>query len=391
MSEKTRLCRDCGRLDEALPHPAPHCVACGSSRIVDHPELARLAIAHVDCDAFYASVEKRDRPELADLPVIVGGGMRGVVLTCCYVARRFGVRSAMAMAHAMRLCPDATVIRPDMEKYRRASHQIRDLMMAAAPVVEQVSIDEAYLDLGEAGDDEPPARALARLALLVERRVGVTVSIGLAPNKMLAKVASDLGKPRGFRIIGESDAMAVLGPMKVRVLPGVGPVMAAKLEAMGFHTVADLRAAKDDEMSHRFGRWGGRLVRFARGEDGRGVGSGRHRAVTIGAERTFERDLSALAEIEPELARLSARVAERLQRAEMAAAVLTLKLRRAADRRTSTHACRPRDPTMRAEIILATMRPVLARLLDGAAYRLVGVTAHDLVPAARADPPDLFG
>ncbi len=292
MSEKTRLCRDCGRLDAALPHPAPQCAACGSSRVVEHPELARLAIAHVDCDAFYASgVEKRDRPELANLPVIVGGGMRGVVLTCCYVARRSGVRSAMAMAHAMRLCPDATVIRPDMEKYRSASHRIRELMMAAAPVVEQVSIDEAYLDLGEAGDGEPPARALARLALLIERRVGVTVSIGLAPNKMLAKVASDLGKPRGFRIIGESDAIAVLGPMKVRVLPGVGPVMAAKLEAMGFHTVADLRAAKDDEMTHRFGRWGGRLVRFARGEDGRRVGSGGHRAVTIGAERTFERDL----------------------------------------------------------------------------------------------------
>jgi DNA polymerase IV len=385
----TRLCRDCGRLDEPAPHPAAACPACGSARMVEHPELASLTVAHVDCDAFYASVEKRDRPELANEPVIVGGSMRGVVLTCCYVARRSGVRSAMAMAHALRLCPDATVIRPDMEKYRRESRRIRALMEEAAPTVEQVSIDEAYLDFAGSASAEPPARALARLALLVERRIGVTVSIGLAPNKMLAKVASDLGKPRGFRVIGAADAAQVLAPMKVRVLPGVGPVTAAKLEALGFATVADLNEASEDELVRRLGRWGQRLKRYAAGEDGRKVGSGPRRAVTIGAEHTFERDLAALAEIEPELARLCARVAERLARADLAAAGLTLKLRRA-DRLTTTHACRPRDPTMRADAILAAVRPVLARLLDGARYRLVGVTAHDLVPARQADPPDLF-
>ena len=389
MGAPTRLCRDCGRLDEAMPHAAETCAACGSARIVAHEELASLAIAHVDCDAFYASVEKRDRPELAEKPVIVGGSLRGVVLTACYVARRSGVRSAMAMAHAVRLCPDATVIRPDMEKYRRESVRIRALMEQVAPVVEPVSIDEAYLDLSGAMEREPPARALARLQLLVERRVGVTVSIGLAPNKMLAKVASDLGKPRGFRVIGASDAARVLGPMQVRVLPGVGPVMARKLEALGFTTVADLRNAPPQELTHRLGRWGERLARFAAGEDGRRVGDGRRRAVTVGAERTFERDLKELAEIEPVLAQLCARVAERLTHAGLATTSLTLKLRRA-DRHTTTHACRPRDPTMRAETILATVRPVLARNLDGKHYRLVGVTAHDLVPAERADPPDLF-
>jgi DNA polymerase IV len=389
MDGPTRLCRDCGRLDGAQPHPAETCASCGSARIVSHPELASLSIAHVDCDAFYASVEKRDRPELADRPVIVGGGLRGVVLTCCYVARRSGVRSAMAMAHAVRLCPDATVIRPDMEKYRRESRRIRALMEEAAPVIEAVSIDEAYLDLTERMTDEPPARALARLALLVERRVGVTVSIGLAANKMLAKVASDLGKPRGFRVIGASDAAAVLGPMKVRVLPGVGPVTAARLEAAGFSTVADLREAKAQELTHRFGRWGERLARFARGEDGRRVGGGPRRNVTIGAEHTFERDLKELAEIEPELRRLCGKVANRLAHAGLAATALTLKLRRA-DRHTTTHACRPRDPTVQADTILATVLPVLARHLGAARYRLIGVTAHDLVPATRADPPDLF-
>ncbi|HXP31967.1 MAG TPA: DNA polymerase IV [Stellaceae bacterium] len=385
----TRLCRDCGRLDDAEARPGAVCPACSSPRLLAHPELARLAIAHVDCDAFYAAIERRDRPELGPLPVIVGGRARGVVLTCCYVARRSGVRSAMPMGQALRLCPEATVIRPDMEKYRRESRRIRELMAMAAPVVEQVSIDEAYLDLSGAESSEPPARALARLALLVERRVGVTVSIGLAPNKMLAKIASDLGKPRGFRIIGEADALSVIGPMKPAALPGVGPVMARKLEALGFDTVESLRHAKEDEMIHRFGRWGRGLMRHARGEDQRRVGAGRSQAVSVGAETTFARDLATYAEIEEELAALCARVAERLKRADLAAANLTLKLRRS-DWRTITRACRPRDPTMRPEIILGAVQPVLAREIDGSSFRLVGVTASDLVPGRLADPPDLF-
>jgi DNA polymerase-4 len=207
---------------------------------------------------------------------------------------------------------------------------------------------------------------------------------------MLAKVASDLGKPRGFAIIGTSDARAVLGPMKLRVLPGVGPVMAAKLEAMGFLTVADLRAAKEDEIAHRFGRWGRRLMGFAQGEDERRVGAGRRQAVTVGAETTFAHDLNTYAEIEEELVALCDRVAERLRRADLAAASLTLKLRRS-DWRTITRACRPVDPTMRPEAILSAVQPVLAREVDGSSFRLVGVTASDLLPGRLADPPDLFG
>ena len=383
------LCRDCGWLAR-LVLPAPKaCPRCGAARLLGHAELAGLAIAHVDCDAFYASVEKRDRPDLADEPVIVGGGARGVVLTCCYVARRFGVRSAMPMVQALRLCPDATVIRPDMEKYRGESRRIRELMLALTPKVEAVSLDEAYLDLGESERAEPPARTLARLALQVERQVGVTISIGLAPNKMLAKIASDLGKPRGFCVIGAGDAQAVLGPMKVSALPGVGPVTAQKLEALGYRTILDLRRAKPDELVHRFGRWGERLARHALGEDQRRVGTGRGRSVTIGAERTFARDLTDYESIAAELETLCARVAERLARADLAAGSLTLKLKRF-DRQISTHACRLHDPTMRAETILRAVAPVLKRALDGTAYRLVGVTAHDLVSGRRADPPDLF-
>src|SRR5271165_3811199 len=193
----TRLCRDCGRLDDGAGET---CQACGSSRLIAHPELSSLGIAHVDCDAYYASIEKRDHPELIDKPLIVGGSIRGVVTTACYIARQYGVRSAMPTSRALQLCPHAVVMKPDMEKYQRESRRIRELMLGATPVVEAVSIDEAYLDLTDAARErgEPPARSLARLSLQIERKVGVTVSIGLAANKMLAKIASDIGKPRGF-------------------------------------------------------------------------------------------------------------------------------------------------------------------------------------------------
>jgi DNA polymerase-4 len=384
--DPTWLCRDCGRLarDDVAP-----CPACGSARVLAHPELRSLTVAHVDCDAFYASVEKRDRPELVDQPVLVGGRQRGVVATCCYVARRYGIRSAMPMGRALALCPDAVVIRPNMEKYKQASQAIRQLMQATARMVEAVSIDEAYLDLADRERPEPAARSLARLALQVERKVGVTVSIGLGANKLLAKIASDLGKPRGFRIIGSSDAVEVLGPMPIRTLPGVGPVMAKKLEELGLHRIADLRAVKEDDLVHRFGIWARRLVGFAHGQDARKVGGGRRQSVTIGAETTFNHDLSTLEEIGEELRPLCDLVAQRLVRADLAAAHLTLKLRRA-DWLNITRSCRLHDPTQRSETIWQAVLPVLAGELDGSSFRLVGVTANQLVPGKLADPPDLF-
>jgi DNA polymerase IV len=381
------LCRDCGRLD--IRPAAEPCPACGSARTLRHPELANLSIAHVDCDAFYASIEKRDRPELADLPVIVGGRQRGVVLTACYVARRFGIRSAMPMGRAMALCPDAVVIKPDMEKYRRTSQEIRALMAEAAPVVEAVSIDEAYLDLSEAGEDEPPARKLARLSLKVERRIGVTVSIGLGANRMLAKIASDLGKPRGFHVIGHGDAVEVLGPMKVGVLPGIGPVTSRRFEALGLIRVADLYAANEDDLIHRFGSWARRLIANARGQDQRRIGRRRVLNASVGAETTFDHDLSRPDEIEAVLRPLCELLAQRLVKSDLAAGNLTLKLRRS-DWRTITRACRLHDPTRLGETIWRAVQPVLASELDGSSFRLVGVTAGGLVPGHRADPPDLF-
>jgi DNA polymerase-4 len=391
----TRLCRDCGRLDDDADPAVTACEACGSSRLIAHAELASLSVAHVDCDAYYASVEKRDHPEFADQPLIVGGRERGVVTTCCYIARQYGVRSAMPTSRALQLCPHAVVIKPDMEKYQREARRIRELMQAATPVVEAVSIDEAYLDLTEAAAErsEPPARSLARLALQIERKIGVTVSIGLAPSKMLAKIASDMGKPRGFSVIGRTDALDVIGPMKISALPGVGPVMSRKLEELGLLLVSDLWMASEGDLIHRFGLWARRLVAFARAEDNRKVASSRGGSVTVGAETTFNHDLHTFEQIDAELRRLCETIARRLTKSGLAASGLTLKLRRA-DRRTITRACKLRDPTARPELILKAVQPVLAGELasnpGGQTYRLVGVTATRLVSDRLADPPDLF-
>lgn len=389
--QATRLCRDCGRLDAEPYASGDLCPGCGSERLVAHGELSRLTVAHVDCDAYYASIEKRDRPELADQPLIVGGGgMRGVVTTACYVARRYGVRSAMPMVRAIQLCPDAVVIHPDMEKYQRESVRIRALMQAAAERVEQVSIDEAYLDFGDPmARSEPPARSLARLSLQIERRVGVTVSIGLGANKMLAKLASDMKKPRGFAVIGRGDALDVIGPMAIAALPGVGPVMSRRLQELGLARVSDLWQAKEDDLIHRFGLWGRRLVALARAEDNRRVAGSRPKSVTIAAETTFESDLRRFEQIDPILGEMCAILARRLARAHLAASGLTLKLRRA-DRRIITRACKLYQPTARAELIWRAASLVLAAETDGTPYRLVGVTATRLVAEALADPPDLF-
>jgi len=192
------LCRDCTALhDDANLR---RCPACKSPRLVRHDEIASLSMAHIDCDAFYAAIEKRDNPAIADKPVIVGGGKRGVVSTACYVARTFGVKSAMPMFKALAACPNAVVVRPDMQKYALVGRQVRQLMLETTPLVEPLSLDEAFLDL--TGTDRlhrcSPAQTLARLAKRIEDELAITVSVGLSFNKFLAKVASELDKPRGF-------------------------------------------------------------------------------------------------------------------------------------------------------------------------------------------------
>ncbi len=384
------LCRDCaGRTDAGAP-AGGRCPACGSPRLLAHPELDTLAIAHVDCDAFYASIEKRDDPALEARPVVVGGGRRGVVAAACYVARLHGVRSAMPMYEALRRCPDAVVIPPDMAKYRRVGHEIRRMMREATPLVEPLSIDEAFLDLSGAdrGRDGSPAEILVRLVRRIETEVGVTASVGLSYNKFLAKIASDRDKPRGFSVIGREEAVALLAPMPVGVLWGVGRALRARLAAAGITRVGQLAERDEAELVGRFGAIGRRLARFARGEDDRPVNPDAPTR-SVSAETTFERDIRDADALKRRLRPLCETVAGRLERGGFGGRTVTLKLR-ASDFRIRTRRRTLAHPTRAAEVIYRTAEPLLEREADGTAFRLIGVGMSALEPAERADPPDLL-
>jgi DNA polymerase-4 len=385
------LCRDCPAHGPEAPGPAGACPACGARRLLRHAELFALTVAHVDCDAFYASVEKRDRPELLALPVIVGGRTRGVVAAACYVARTRGVRSAMPMFKALRLCPDAVVIRPDMAKYAAAAREVRALMEALTPLVQPLSIDEAVVDLAgtEALHRAPAAVVLARFAREVERAVGVTVSIGLAPNRLLAKLAAERDKPRGFAVLGAAEAAAWLAPQPVTLLPGVGPALARRLEAAGLTRLGQLASLDAREAARRFGEDGPALAARARGEDGRPVTPERE-TKSISAETTFDTDLSAVEALEAPLWRMCEKLARRLREKGLCAGGVVLKLKTAGFALRTRHARLP-SPTLLPETLFAAARPLLAREADGGgtAFRLIGVGAQPLLPAAEADRGDL--
>lgn len=385
------LCRDCITLVDSGAATVPvRCPACGSRRLVHHPELHALSIAHIDCDAFYASVEKRDDPTLADRPVIVGGGRRGVVSACCYVARLYGVRSAMPMFKALALCPDAVVIPPDMRKYQTVGRAVRALMTEVTPLVEPLSIDEAFLDLSgtERLHGGSPARTLARLIVRIEREVGVTASVGLAPNKFLAKIASDLDKPRGFAVIGRAEAAAFLAPRPVGLLWGVGRALQARLEADGLRTIGDIALKDERELIGRYGSIGRRLARFARGQDDRTVEPDTP-AKSVSAETTFDDDIADAAALKARLWPLCETVARRLKAAGLAGRTVTLKLK-TADFRLLTRAQALPDPTQLAEVLFRTAGPLVDRMADGTAFRLIGVGVSELGDGVAADPPDLL-
>ncbi|HEX6841547.1 MAG TPA: DNA polymerase IV [Stellaceae bacterium] len=387
----TLLCRDCAVLAEAPP-AGGRCAACGSPRLVAHDELGTLPLAHIDCDAFYASVEKRDHPELLDRPVIVGGGTRGVVLACCYVARLSGIRSAMPMFKALKACPEAVVIPPDMTKYRTVGRQVHELMLATTPLVQPLSIDEAFLDLSgtERLHGGPPARTLALLARRIEHEIGVTVSIGLSYNKFLAKIASDLDKPRGFAVLGRAEALDFLGPRSVSLIWGVGAALQQRLARDGITTIAELRQRPERELVARYGAIGRRLARFARGDDDRQVDPDLP-VKSISSETTFDRDIVSAAGLAAELKPLCDSLARRLVRAERAAAGITLKLK-TADFRLLSRSRRLADPTQRADAIYRAALALLEEEADGrTAFRLIGIGSDRLAEAALADPPDLFG
>ncbi len=385
------LCREC--LTEFAEAEAGPCPRCGSPRVVRHPELGSLALAHIDCDAFYAAIEKRDNLSLADKPLIVGGGRRGVVSTACYIARRFGVRSAMPMIKALQLCPQAAVIRPNMAKYAAVSEAVQSIFLEATPLVEPVSLDEAYLDLTgtEALHRCSPAVTLARIAHRIEQEIAITVSIGLSYNKLLAKLASEMDKPRGFGVTGRAEAEAYLSARPVRIVPGVGRVFAQTLEADGFALIGDLQRAPAADLARRYGAHGARLAALARGVDERTVEPERE-AKQISAETTFEQDLADGAALRAELWPLCEAVSRRLKRANLAGRTVVLKLRTASFKILTRRRQVP-APTQLADEIFNVLEPLLKRETSGRSirYRLIGAGVTDLAVATEQVAGDLFG
>ncbi|RVQ02852.1 DNA polymerase IV [Sinorhizobium meliloti] len=380
------FCRDCLKEQAAQ---APRCLACGSPRLLRHPELYRLTLAHIDCDAFYASVEKRDNPELADKPVIIGGGKRGVVSTACYIARIHGVRSAMPMFKALEACPQAVVIRPDMEKYVRVGREVRAMMQELTPLVQPLSIDEAFLDLSgtERLHHDPPARTLARFARRVEQEIGITVSVGLSYCKFLAKVASDLQKPRGFSVIGQAEAIDFLKAKPVTLIWGVGKAFAATLERDGIRAIGQLQTMEEADLMRRYGTMGRRLYRLSRGLDERSVEI-EGEAKSVSSETTFNDDLARQEDLVTHLRGLSEQVAFRLRKSALAGQTVVLKLK-TADFKTRTRNRRLESPTRLADRIFRTGLQLLEKEVDGTKYRLIGIGVSDLVDPDLADPPDL--
>lgn len=380
------FCRDCLTLQRAAES---RCGACGSPRLLRHPELYRLHIAHIDCDAFYAAVEKRDDPSLRDRPVIIGGGKRGVVSTACYIARIRGVRSAMPMFKALEACPEAVVIKPNMEKYAKVGREVREMMKALTPLVEPLSIDEAFLDLNgtEKLHGRPPALVLARFAAEVEREIGITASVGLSYCKFLAKVASDFRKPRGFSVIGEAEAVSFLAEQPVTMIWGVGKAFAATLASDGIRQISQLQRMERADLMRRYGTMGDRLYHLARGIDHRTVHA-EHEAKSVSAETTFDTDLASLADLVPVLRALSEKVSARLKKAGIAGRTVVLKLK-TQDFRIRTRNRQLGDPTRLADRIFQTGLQLLQKETDGTKYRLLGIGVSDLTDADRADPPDL--
>ena len=368
------LCRDClTQFKGGL-----RCPECRSPRVISHPELFDLSIAHMDCDAFYASVEKRDNPDLRDKAVIVGGGSRGVVSTCCYIARIKGVRSAMPMFQARKLCPEAVVVPGRMSVYVEVSRAIREMMKDLTPVIEPLSLDEAFMDLTGTKrlHGVPPVVLMARLVQRMEDELGISGSVGLSHNKFLAKIASDLDKPRGMSLIGKAETFDFLQKQKVGIIWGVGAAMRQTLERDGIRTIADITRRDRTDLSERYGGMGERLYHLARGEDRRRI-SARAPIKSISNETTFNTDTVSNEILDGHLWRLSEKVADRAKARELVGSVVTLKLK-TAKFRGLTRRLTLGEPTQMADTIYNTARPLLEKELPDGPFRLIGVGISQL-------------
>ena len=381
------VCRTC--FFETRITASDNCPSCGSARITSHPELPELELAHIDCDAFYANVEKRDDPALKNKPVLVGGKSRGVVMAACYVAREYGIRSAMPMYKALRACPHAVIVPPKMSKYRMIGHQIRDLMKTTTPLVEPISIDEAFLDLTgtQRLHGSTAAATLTRLAAKIYSTVGLTVTVGLSHNKFLAKLASGLDKPSGFQVIGRKEAKSFLATQHISRIWGVGKVMQKRLERDGINRVGQLQVLGSSELIKRYGNIGARLARLSMGEDSRKVSPGTMRK-SLSSETTFTDNITDVTRLKQILWKQSEKVSNGLKKENIGGRTVTLKLK-TSDFILLTRSRTLEYPTQLTDVIFSASRELLDKEVNGAAYRLLGLGLSSLEPEIHCDPMDL--
>ena len=353
-------------------------------------EIEDLNIAHIDCDAFYASIEKRDNPKLKNSAVIIGGGKRGVVATACYLARIKGVRSAMPMYKALKLCPSAIIIKPNMSKYRDASRKIQNLMNQLTPLTEPISLDEAFLDLSGTKKlhKKIPAVLLAELSKKINQEVGISVSIGLSYNKFLAKICSDLDKPKGFSLLGRGDSKKFLSSQPVEILWGVGKILKRKLNDDGIKTISQIEELGIKEVINRYGSIGSHIYSLSQGKDLRRVVPQRQ-IKSISHETTFENDISDKEVLEKKLWSLCEKVSKRSKEKGLGGQTITLKLK-TKEFKLISRSCTIDEPTQIGELIFQNSKTLLDREDDKVKYRLIGVGISNLKDSELCDLYDLI-
>jgi DNA polymerase IV len=348
-------------------------------------------ILHIDMDAFYASVEQRDRPELKGKPVAVGGDphRRGVVAAASYEARTFGVRSAIPMARAVRLCPHLVIVKPDFRKYKAASDTVFEIFRSVTPLVEPMSLDEAYLDVTENSWGEPLGRNVAlRIKTAIRQATNLTASAGVAPNKFLAKIASAWKKPDGLTVIAPERVERFLQTLPVDALWGVGPVTAARLRERGIERLIDVRTADEEVLREAVGSWSDWLRQLANGIDDREV-EPNHEPKSSGSENTYSQDLTNIHEIREEIDRMARDAAEWLETHGLLCRTVTIKVRYS-DFTTITRS-HSRSPASRDEEDIAQRAVKLLERTEATTrpVRLLGVSVHNLEdPTAPFEPED---
>ena len=382
-----QFCRDCYNQSKEISNK---CEICFSPRIIQHNEISNLEIAHIDCDAFYASVEKRDNPKLKNKPVIIGGGNRGVVSTACYIARIKGIHSAMPIYKAKKLCPEAIIISPNIKKYRIVSNQIRDLMKELTPIIEPISLDEAFLDLKGTYrlHKKIPAILLAKLVNKIENELNITASVGLSFNKYLAKVCSDLDKPKGFSVLGKNEAHFFLKDKPVNLLWGVGSKFKTKLNSDGIINIGQIQKMDEKELIKRYGVMGLHISQLSKGKDSRAVKANRQ-IKSISHEITFSKNIKNKKELEDILVNLSQKIAFRAKSSELGGKTINLKLK-TKDFKLISRSKTISQPTQLERIIYKVAKELLYNEKNNYEYRLIGLGISELKEERFCDLGDLI-